>query len=209
MIFTFGVGINTGYIKSELTADSKINSSYHPMVPGTGVSKYGNVSTDGYIMYDKKFVQSKGKLGRTLPDEKLFIEPKILVVRTRNISIKERIVATIDYEKKYNLNRISNIIAKPANSLEGLLGIINSKLFNWLYSKRYFDYEIKPIYLRNSPLAETNNLELIAKVNEMLSLKNETDNLTKPKLIADIDEIVFDLYDLTEEEIKIIEEATL
>ena len=207
--FNFGVGINTGYIKSELTADSKINSSYHPMVPGTGVSKYGNVSTDGYIMYDKKFVQSKGKLGRTLPDEKLFIEPKILVVRTRNISIKERIVATIDYEKKYNLNRISNIIAKPANSLEGLLGIINSKLFNWLYSKRYFDYEIKPIYLRNSPLAETNNLELIAKVNEMLSLKNETDNLTKPKLIADIDEIVFDLYDLTEEEIKIIEEATL
>ncbi|GAA0761051.1 DUF7149 domain-containing protein [Psychroflexus lacisalsi] len=205
--FDFGVGINTGYIKSELISDSKIDSSYHPMVPGTGVSKYGNIRTDGYIMYDKEFVKSKGKLGRTLPDEKFFTEPKILVVRTRNISIKERIVATIDYDKKYNLNRISNIIAQPENSLEGLLGIINSKLFNWLYSKRYFDYEIKPIYLRNSPLADTNNLELITKVNELLSMKDESDALTKQKLISDIDKTVFKLYGITEEEIKIMEEA--
>lgn len=205
--FEFGVGINTGYIKSELTSDSRVDGRYHPMVPGTGVAKYGNVMTDGYIMYDKDFVKSKGKLGRTLPDEKFFTEPKILVVRTRNISIKERIVATIDYDKKYNLNRISNIIASPESSLEGLLGIINSKLFNWLYSKRYFDYEIKPIYLRNSPLADTNNVDLNNKVKELLSLKDEPDNSTKIDLIKEIDKIVFELYGITEDEIKIIEEA--
>lgn len=205
--FEFGVGINTGYIKSELTSDSRVDGRYHPMVPGTGVAKYGNVKTDGYIMYDKDFVKSKGKLGRTLPDEKFFTEPKILVVRTRNISIKERIVATIDYDKKYNLNRISNIIASPESSLEGLLGIINSKLFNWLYSKRYFDYEIKPIYLRNSPLADTNNVDLNNKVKELLSLKDEPDNSTKIDLIKEIDKIVFELYGITEDEIKIIEEA--
>ena len=158
-------------------------------------------------MYDKEFVKSKGKLGRTLPDEKFFTEPKILVVRTRNISIKERIVATIDYNKKYNLNRISNIIASPESSLEGLLGILNSKLFNWLYSKRYLDYEIKPIYLRNSPLADTNNVDLNNKVKELLSLKDEPDNSTKIDLIKEIDKIVFELYGITEDEIKIIEEA--
>ncbi|MCC4229642.1 DUF7149 domain-containing protein [Zunongwangia profunda] len=206
-VFEFGVGINTGYIKSELTSDSRVDGRYHPMVPGTGVSKYGNVKTDGYIMYDKDFVKSKGKLGRTLPDEKFFTEPKILVVRTRNISIKERIVATIDYDKKYNLNRISNIIASPEASLEGLLGILNSKLFNWLYSKRYFDYEIKPIYLRNSPLADTNNVDLSNKVKELLSLKDEPDNSTKLELIKEIDKIVFELYGITEDEIKIIKEA--
>lgn len=205
--FEFGVGINTGYIKSELTSDSRVDGRYHPMVPGTGVSKYGNVKTDGYIMYDKDFVKSKGKLGRTLPDEKFFTQPKILVVRTRNISIKERIVATIDYDKKYNLNRISNIIASPESSLEGLLGILNSKLFNWLYSKRYFDYEIKPIYLRNSPLADTNNVDLNNKVKELLSLKDEPDNSTKLELIREIDKIVFELYGITEDEIKIIEDA--
>ncbi|MDI6402050.1 N-6 DNA methylase, partial [Balneolaceae bacterium ANBcel3] len=153
--YDFGVGINTGYIKSELTAETKLDDRYHPMVPGTGVSKYGKIETDGFIMYDKEFVKSKGKLGRTLPDERFFTEPKILIVRTRNITLKERIIASIDYEKKYNLNRISNIVSKNGNSIEGLLGVLNSNLFNWLYSKRYFDYEIKPIYLRNSPLCNT------------------------------------------------------
>lgn len=205
--FEFGVGINTGYIKSELTSESRIDGRYHPLVLGTGVSKYGNVNTSGYIMYDKEFVKSRGKLGRSLPDEKFFTEPKILIVRTRNISIKERIVATIDYEKKYNLNRISNIIAKPEYSLEGLLGIINSKLFNWLYSKRYFDYEIKPIYLRNSPLADTNNKELNTKVKKLLASKTGYDNLSKSKLITDIDNIVFELYGITNDELKIVEES--
>jgi len=205
--FDFGVGINTGYIKSELTSKSKLNDNYHPMVPGTGVKKYGKVRTDGYIMYDKEFVKSKGKLGRTLPDEKFFTEPKILVVRTRNISLKERIIATIDYDRKYNLNRISNIIAKPANSLEGLLGIINSNLFNWLYSKRYFDYEIKPIYLRNSPLADTTNKELVEKVKALLELKKENPAADTSFLEAEIDQLVYGLYGLTEEEIGIVEDS--
>ncbi|WP_335975148.1 DUF7149 domain-containing protein [Gaetbulibacter jejuensis] len=205
--FEFGVGINTGYIKSELTSEIRENDKFHPMVPGTGVSKYGDVKTDGFIMYDKEFVKSKGKLGRALPDESFFIEPKILVVRTRNISLKERIIATIDYEKKYNLNRISNIIARPNYSLEGLLGFINSNLFNWLYSKRFIDYEIKPIYLRNSPLADTNNSYLIDKVKKILSLKKENPEADTTTLEAEIDAMVYKLYGLTDEEISIVENS--
>lgn len=203
--YDFGVGINTGYIKDELTANSKLDKRYHPMVPGTGVSKYGNIKTEGFIMYDKEFVKSKGKLGRTLPDEKFFTEPKILIVRTRNISLKERIIASIDYDKKYNLNRISNIISKGGNSLEGLLGVLNSKLFNWLYSKRYFDYEIKPIYLRNSPLCDTNDKELNKLVNEIISLRSSNEKAEITNLTNKIDQLIYQLYDLTEEEIKIVE----
>ncbi|MDD3740504.1 MAG: Eco57I restriction-modification methylase domain-containing protein [Bacteroidales bacterium] len=203
--YDFGVGINTGYIKDELTAEIKLDERYHPMVPGTGVSKYGKINSDGFIMYDKEFVKSKGKLGRTLPDEKFFTEPKILIVRTRNITLKERIIASIDYEKKYNLNRISNIISKDNNSIEGLLGVLNSKLFNWLYSKRYFDYEIKPIYLRNSPLCNTNDKELNRLVKEIIELRNADEKVNISKLISSIDQLVYQLYDLTEEEIKIIE----
>ncbi|TRT70319.1 MAG: class I SAM-dependent DNA methyltransferase [Microcystis sp. M_OC_Ca_00000000_S217Cul] len=203
--YDFGVGINTGYIKDELTSETKLDKRYHPMVPGTGVSKYGNIKTEGYIMYDKEFVKSKGKLGRTLPDEKFFTEPKILIVRTRNISLKERIIASIDYDKKYNLNRISNIILKGNNSLEGLLGILNSKLFNWLYSKRYFDYEIKPIYLRNSPLCDTNNKELNRLVKEIISIRNADEKADISKITDAIDKLVYKLYQLTYNEVKIID----
>ncbi|MBU3662953.1 MAG: class I SAM-dependent DNA methyltransferase [Bacteroidetes bacterium] len=203
--YDFGVGINTGYIKEDLTADSKLEKRYHPMVPGTGVSKYGKIKTEGFIMYDKEFVKSKGKLGRTLPDEKYFTEPKILIVRTRNITLKERIIASIDYDKKYNLNRISNIISKDNNSLEGLLGVLNSKLFNWLYTKRYFDYEIKPIYLRNSPLCDTNDKELNRLVKEIIELRSSDEKANISKLTDIIDKLVYKLYNLTAEEIKIIE----
>lgn len=203
--YDFGVGINTGYIKDELTSSVKIDSRYHPMVPGTGITKYGEVQTDGYIMYDKDFVKSKGRLGRTLPDERFFINPKILIVRTRNISIKERIIATIDYDKNYNLNRISNIISKDDNSIEGLLGVLNSKLFNWLYSKRYFDYEIKPIYLRNSPLCDTNNSLLIELVFEIIKARKEDPNANINDLENQIDQLVYQLYSLTEEEIAVVE----
>lgn len=203
--YDFGVGINTGYIKEDLTADSKLDKRYHPMVPGTGVSKYGKIKTEGFIMYDKEFVKSKGKLGRTLPDEKYFTETKILIVRTRNITLKERIIASIDYDKKYNLNRISNIISKDNNSLEGLLGVLNSKLFNWLYTKRYFDYEIKPIYLRNSPLCDTNDKELNRLVKEIIELRSSDEKANISKLTDIIDKLVYKLYNLTAEEIKIIE----
>jgi hypothetical protein len=158
-------------------------------------------------MYDKEFVKSKKKLGRTLPDEKYFREPKILIVRTRNITLKERIIASIDYDKKYNLNRISNIIAKKNNSLEGLLGVLNSKLFNWLYSKRYFDYEIKPIYLRNSPLCNTNDTELNKLVREIIQLRDVDEKADISKLTSKINRLVYQLYDLTEEEIEIIENS--
>ena len=206
--YEFGVGINTGYIKNDLTSDLEIDSRYHPMVPGTGVSKYGRIKTEGYIMYDKKFVKNKGKLGRTLPDERFFIEPKILIVRTRNISLKERIIASIDYDKKYNLNRISNIISKEKNSLEGLLGVLNSNLFNWLYSKRYFDYEIKPIYLRNSPLCDTNNIELNELVKEIITRRKIEDKTDITDLVGAIDQLVYVLYGLTEDEIAIVESSS-
>jgi len=61
--------------------------------------------------------------------------------------------------------------------------------------------------LRNSPLADTNNVDLNNKVKELLSLKDEPGNSTKLELIKEIDKIVFELYGITEDEIKIIEEA--
>ncbi len=204
MGYEFGVGINTGYIKSDLTSEQKIDDRYHKMVPGTGISRYGAVNTVGYIMYDREYVKSRGSLGRTLPDERFLKEEKILVVRTRNLSIKQRIVATIDTDQKYNLNRLSNIIARKDYNLKGLLGVLNSSLFNWLYSNRFFDYEIKPIYLRNSPLCDTNNNELIYLVeNVLINKRNNADTTT---LESEIDQLVYQLYGLTEEEVGIVEE---
>ena len=168
--FELGVGINTGYIRNELVSDTKLNNLFHPLVTGTGISRYGDCFSDEWIMYDKEFVKSKGKLGRTLPHNKFFDNQKILIVRTRNLSIKRRIIATIDNDRKYNLNRLSNIISKDDNSLLGLLSILNSNLYNWLFSKKYLDYEIKPVYLKKCPIPDINNRNLIKNSELILNL---------------------------------------
>jgi type I restriction-modification system DNA methylase subunit len=214
--YEFGVGINTGYVRAELVADHRVDARYHRMVPGSGISRYGDVETDGWIMYDPAFIRQQGNLGRTLPAEHLLSSDKILVVRTRNLSLKRRIIATIDTSGAYNLNRLSNIIARPGYSLIGLLGILNSELFQWLFSTRYFDYEIKPVYLRSAPLADANDSELVDLVAEIIRLHqtrslartaHETTTLDRQIESTDrsIDRIVYRLYGLNNDEIGIAE----
>jgi len=214
--FEFGVGINTGFIREELVSDKKEDKRYHPMVAGTGISRYGKVNTKGWIMYDKDYVKKRGKLGRTLPAENFLSSEKILVVRTRNLSLERRVIATIDTDGGYNLNRLSNIIARTEYSILGLLGILNSSLFNWLFSTRFYDYEIKPVYLRNSPLADCNDKKLISLVEQMISFHRilnaaktpqEKERLERQIDVTDkaIDALVYELYGLNEDEIKIVE----
>lgn len=217
--FEFGVGINTGYIREELVADTKVDERYHPMLPGSGIERYGPVSTKGWILYDKDYVRSRGDLGRTLPQERFLSSEKILVVRTRNLSLCTRIIATLDRTGAYNLNRLSNIIARPGYHLSGLLGILNSKLFNWLFSTRYYDYEIKPVYLRSCPLADANNKELVSAVDRVLelraghsSVKTSEERVRQQRRIGElenqIDRLVYQLYELTNDDMQMIERET-
>jgi len=217
--FEFGVGINTGYIRDELLAVRKLDKRYHPMLPGDGISRYGVPRTKGFIMYDRDFVRSRGRLGRTLPAERFFKGPKIVVVRTRNLSLPRRVIATLDTTRAYNLNRLSNIISRGGANLNGLLGILNSRLFQWLFSTRYFDYEIKPVYLRAAPIADTDDAQLVSLVETMLSLHHRLPAERLPQHREQIqreidatdrriDKRVYDIYSLSAEEIGIIEAGT-
>jgi len=217
--FEMGVGINTGFIREELVADSKLDERYHPMFPGSGISRCGEVIAKGWILYDKEYVRSRGRLGRSLPPEHLFTREKILVVRTRNLALPRRIIATLDRSGAYNLNRLSNIVVRGKGRLPGLLGILNSELFNFLYSTRFLDYEVKPVYLGSSPIADTANRELNQLVERMLELDRDLRDAKTAhdkKLIQrqidatdkQIDQLVYELYCLTDEEIRIVEEAT-
>jgi adenine-specific DNA-methyltransferase len=59
-------------------------------------------------------------------------------------------------------------VARDGYNLWGLLGILNSSLLNWLFSVSFYDYEIKPIYLRQAPLADEADIRLVKLVREML-----------------------------------------
>ncbi len=58
------VGFNTGSDQRwNMVASHQLDLRYHRCVRGTGISRYGSVRTDGWIIYDREFVRS---LGRTV-----------------------------------------------------------------------------------------------------------------------------------------------
>ena len=107
----------------------------------------------------------------------------------------------------YPLNNFSFIISENGNSLKSLLGILNSRLMNWYFSNCFVDYNIKPKYLEQLPLpTNTNSSDLDALISEIILLKSKDKDSDTKDLENKIDNAVYKLYDLTEEEIKIVEQ---
>jgi hypothetical protein len=150
------VGINTGYIKDVLISDIKVDDRYHMTISGSDIDRYSVDWQGEWICYDKELVRSYGDKGRSLPPEHIFTGAKILLQRTRNLSLPRRLVAYLDTNYKYyNLNRLSNIVKTSKDvpvHLEFLTAVLNSTMMNWYFEQNFVDYEIKPVYLRQLPI---------------------------------------------------------
>ena len=167
------VGINTGYIKSELTSGSKIDERYHKMLNGKDIGRNFVKWDNEWIMYDVNFVKSKGDRGRSLPPEDIFFKDKILVQRTRR-GMKRKLVCYYDTDKYYNLNRLSNIVLTNEDySLKFIYSILNSELLDFFFNNYFNEYEVKPLHLSKLPIKEATKQAqqpFIVKANQMLDL---------------------------------------
>ena len=121
---------------------------------------------------------------------------------------------------------IYNIYSKPKNSLnlKYILAIINSRLLNYYFYKKIitnadvFPY-IKGIHLQNLPVKkiESEKQEAYISIVEKILLLTAEDNylndsrkqLQVKKYEEAIDNLVYQLYGLTEGEIKIVEEGRI
>jgi hypothetical protein len=142
----------------------------------------------------------------------LFEDEKIIFRQT-----SDTIICGYDIEGYYAMNTVLILKTKPDYKnqfpYKFLLGILNSKLINYLYKQitqeenRVFA-EVKPINIRKLPIIKCSNNEqrhLITLVDSILSIKKENPTVSTTDLETQIDQLVYKLYDLTEEEIKIIE----
>lgn len=97
-------------------------------------------------------------------------------------------------------------------NLKYILGILNSKYANILLANIRGDaINIYPEYIRNIPIPKINSKnkkiadELINLVDDILKAKEQDKNANTQELENKINSLVYKLYNLTEEEIKIIE----
>ena len=78
---------------------------------------------------------------------------KILMQRIRNLSLERRIVATLDTESLY-ADHALNVIYSKSNDydLRFVLGVLNSRLLNFVFGKRHLDVNIKSVYVLQLPV---------------------------------------------------------
>jgi hypothetical protein len=138
-----------------------------------------------------------------------FDREKILVQRIRNPQLKTRLVCAFDENCYINGTGLSNILLRDKvkdSSLKFLVALLNSSLINYWFSYYFIDVNIKPEQLRKIPVKIPYDPRIFVNlVDKILIARNADPNADISKLEKQIDELVYKLYDLTEEEIKIVE----
>ena len=173
-----------------------------------------------YFLNDKKFV-SKDTLNTFNKDKEIFRSPKIMTRETGN-----KFFSNIDYDSILTTRSIYNThIINYKYTYEFLLGIINSTLFKF-YFKQFIapDTNIFPkiriAQLKELPIPlefnDTNKSKIEKNVIMLLNLYEEKQTVKLQSKIEQIqsridycedkiDRAVYELYGLTEEEIRIVE----
>ncbi|RKE95419.1 DUF7149 domain-containing protein [Ichthyenterobacterium magnum] len=180
---------------------TKIDDDWKKYIDGSDVSRYSFDWSGLYIKYGKNLSR------RRTPN--LFIGERIYV---RQIPSKPpyAIVSTL-----INIDAVcdnNHMIIKPKDelsiALESLIGILNSKLITFWFAstfgkhqrKLFPQFKVKELQIFPIPKNKSNLLQKIQELVKTLSMVYETEINDK------IDSLVYELYDLNKEEIKIIED---
>ena len=197
------VGIVAKGIKQFLsnTQDTIYHKKY---LQGKHIAPYQIVFKSVYINFIPELLHSN-------TDQSVYEQKeKILVRKTGNI-----LMASLDREQYYTDQSLYNLYLKPNKRYSNrvLLAILNSKLLNYYYNKKLitnadvFPY-IKGVHLKMFPLPHLSDgveSELSDLVDTIIRYKKQ--NIETSVICNKIDKLVYQLYGLTDTEIKTIERS--
>jgi SAM-dependent methyltransferase len=204
-------------------ADHQVNKTYKRLLAGNDVVRY-QVRWNGteWISYGPWLGASR--------EPRFFTQRRILVKQIIDWTTKQ-IWASITDEELYNTQNAFNLLAKSGWNLNYLLGILNSRLMTFYHRKKYLD-EFKMRFqkilikdCRRFPIRtidfthaadKTAHDRMVKLVDTMLQLHprlvaaqaaHDRDLIQRQIDATDqqIDALVYQLYGLTAEEIKIVE----
>ncbi|MEY5047667.1 MAG: hypothetical protein RLZZ175_1026 [Bacteroidota bacterium] len=189
--------------KSNLIYENRINERQINVLKGRSIQKYFVNDSFYFEFIDENIT------GRTRDINKLGIKPKILLRKTGIPLISA--IETEGFYPEQSLYFIYNIDSRIPHLV--LLSLFNSKLFNWFYVNELVTNIDSTPQLKNSDLykfpiklanKETKEkIETIVK--EILEIKKLNSKIDTSALEKEIDQLVYELYGLTDEEIRIVE----
>jgi len=207
-------------------ADRQKNKTFRPLLKGNDVTRYA-INWNG-----SKWISYGPWLGAPR-EQKFFTQKRILVKQIIDWTTK-RIWAAITDQELYNSQNAFNLLAKPGWRLEYILGLINSRLMTFYHRKQFLDefkMRFQKILIKDcrrfpihsvdftNPADKSLHNRIVASVERMLELHKQLtaantdhDRTTSQRQIdatdSQIDKFVYELYGLSDDEIKIVEEAT-
>jgi type I restriction-modification system DNA methylase subunit len=201
------------------TSEKKPNKTFRKLYRGEDIARYfANDKRKEWLSYGDWLAAPR--------NPEIFNNARLLFQAIRNPKLKQRLVGSFIDDDSVNNNSLTNIILKsdaPFN-LKFLLGLLNSKLLNWFFLKSYVIVNIDPRYIKQIPLPfevfshiQREHDEIVKHVDLLLQLNCE---LAEEKLQSKIeqikrridhseekiDKLIYDLYKLSENEIKLIDD---
>jgi len=204
-ICSINQGLRTGDNARYLSNSKKSNIWKHA-AGGKEVGRYKSLTDQLFVYYDSEVLDAPRR-------REIFDSPEKLVVQEiRNITLLRRIIATYDNRQFYCLQSTNVINALPNKTelkIKYLLGALNSNLINYFFRKRFpSNNHIASNQLAQIPIASPNSDQqnnMVALVDQMLAAQKAQNQKKIDLLDKRIDDLVYELYRLTKEEIKMVE----
>jgi hypothetical protein len=148
----------------------------------------------------------------------LFDEQSIYVDNTLYIILPYHLLPRNKYGQLSNVLTDERIDLSKKIELKFILALINSNLYKWLFQKFYsFGLDVYPIHLKSLPIKTIRDIEqkpFIEIVNKILGTTKSDDYVTNSEKQAkvkdyekQIDQMIYKLYGLKDEEKKIVENS--
>ncbi len=186
---SWALGIITG--NNAKVLKERPRPGLEPIFTGKDISKYSLKKANRYVKYDRADFQQCAKDEFYRAKEKLVYK-----------FVSGHLCFTYDDKQRLFLNSANILIPDiEGMSVKTVLAFLNSALFNFLYVKRFDDLKILKGNLSTLPfpkITPETNKQLTALVDN--ALKGDAD------ASKEIDSLIFALYELDSEEIKLITE---
>ncbi len=200
---------------------TKLTAKHHEILDGRHIGRYFTGDSPNYFKFDVTKIHSCKREDIFLAAEKIFMR-----------RVGDSLIGTLDTEQKFGLNTL--VVLTPKENcvfeLRFLLGLFNSKLINFYYTsflkstKKVFS-EIQARQVAQLPIPNltidekvhrARNNRFVALVDKMLALtprlraaKGDHERATLQNAVTatdhQIDQLVYELYALTPEEITLVE----
>lgn len=211
------------YDRAQYLFDERIDDRYKPVLDGREINRYLLKWNKKYLLYDIDAIHSCKREDIFLSSQKIFFR-----------RVSSSLIATLDTKNFYALNTlvVMNLKSSTNVDIKFVLGLFNSKLFNWYYfkflksTKRVFS-EIQARQVAQIPFPEIDfddqksndyHSRLVRQVEQILNAQQQLDTGKTDRdrayyerrcseIDSQIDTLVYELYGLTQDEIKIVEDS--